>query len=108
MIYFSAPTFRLLTCRSYELQVRGAVRSTEGEANHQRLGAVPVPSEEGLTNREDNSREKLHPGSVSPVWMMARAHDLDGPEGWPPLNSVTSSAGESWLRQEALDLAPMP
>ena len=52
----------------------------------QRLGAVPVPSEEGLTNREGNSR-KLHPGSVSPVWMLANADDLDGPESWPPLLS---------------------
>jgi hypothetical protein len=40
--------------------------------SRQRLGAVPVPSEEGLTNREVNSRAKLHPGSVSPVWMLAK------------------------------------
>ena len=89
---------------------QGAVRLPEGEANlhHQRLGAVPVPSEEGLTNREDNSREKLHPGSVSPVWMLARADHLDGPESWPPLSSAGRSARESRLRQEALDLTPVP
>jgi len=40
--------------------------------SRQRLGAVPVPSEEGLTNREVNSRAKLRPGSVSPVWMLAK------------------------------------
>jgi hypothetical protein len=92
LVLAPSPPFQIEGSRKIE-QVRvyqRAVRLPQEEANagvvlpdhksieevvafyRQRLGAVPVPSEEGLTNREGNSR-KLHPGSESPAWILAKA-----------------------------------
>jgi hypothetical protein len=84
---------------------QGALPFAEGEANaggvghayavsepiedvvafyRQRLGAVPVPNAEELTIREENARERLQPGSVSPVWMLTSEHDLQDTDDWSP------------------------
>src|SRR2546425_8129998 len=117
LVLAPGPAFRAETPSKIERVpvFQGAVLVPKGEANagevrrdysvgkpieevvafyRQRLGGVPVPNADELTNRGDDARERLRSGSVSPVWMLAEVHDFDDPESWPPrfLETATPKA----------------